>query len=58
MNGAGLWWINRRTDLMSTSVQTTVKDINNQIEKHDKKKQDSKGIFFKIKTIYILKCFS
>ena len=46
MNGAGLWWINRRTDLMSTSVQTTVKDINNQIEKQ--KKQDSKGIFFKI----------
>ena len=46
MNGAGLWWINRRTDLMSTSVQITVKDINNQIEKQ--KKQDSKGIFFKI----------
>ena len=46
MNGAGLWWNNRRTDLMSTSVQTTVKDINNQIEKQ--KKQDSKGIFFKI----------
>ena len=49
MNGAGLWWINRRTDLMSTSVQTTVKDINNQIEKHDKKSKTAKAFFSKFR---------